>query len=204
LGEATQGRDLASLAGHYNHQHQHSNNRRRRRALSYITGLRTKEQSLDWTTMVKGVWRALAMALVLVALYGLASTHGLDVAKSQQGWRPAGEGSTGQLLLEDSLEALVVRDGAVTASFSVESSLLQAMTFELPSMFNAPFLSLFPRLYVELAQQSHFLVRHDSPVEVVNFGVVDGVGQSSRSGTSSSSSERTAFAFTSSHALARA
>jgi hypothetical protein len=199
LGEATQGRDLASLAGHYNHQHQHSNNRRRRRrALSYITGLRTNEQSLDWTTMVKGVWRALAMVVVLVALYGLTSTHGLDVAKSQQGWSPAGQ------LLEDSLEAFVVRDGAVTTSFSVESSLLQAMTFELPSMLYAPFLSLFPRLYVEHAQQSHFLVRHDSPVEVVNFGVVDGVGQISRSGTSSSSSERTAFAFTSSHALARA
>ncbi|ELR21861.1 uncharacterized protein ACA1_343150, partial [Acanthamoeba castellanii str. Neff] len=108
-------------------------------------------------------WRRLyGPALVLILVVAVTTARGLDVVKSRQ----------------DGLEASVVRDGAVAPSFSAEAS--PVAPDWMPWPFLSSIFSPFTRLYEEHAPQSHFLVRHHAPIEVTNFGVVDGLGQISR------------------------
>jgi hypothetical protein len=113
--------------------------------------------------MAKAVWPGFVVLILVVAV--TTAARGLDVVKTRQ----------------DGLEALVVRDGAVAPSFSVEASLVAPAWMPWP--FLSSIFSPFARLYEEHAPQSHFLVRHQAPIEVTNFGVVDGLGQISRTGT---------------------
>ncbi len=112
--------------------------------------------------MAKAVWPGVVVLILVVAV--TTAVRGLDVVKTRQ----------------DGLEALVVRDGAVAPSFSVEASLVAPawLPWPFPSSIFSPF-----ALFEEHAPQSHFLVRHHAPIEVTSIGVVDGLGQISRTGT---------------------
>lgn len=113
--------------------------------------------------MAKAAWPSFVVLILVVAV--TTAVRGLDVVKTRQ----------------DGLEALVVRDGEVAPSFSVEASLVAPAWMPWP--FLSSIFSPFRGLYEEHAPQSHFLVRHHAPIEVTNFGVVDGLGQISRTGT---------------------
>jgi hypothetical protein len=111
--------------------------------------------------MAKAVWPSFVVLILVVAV---TTARGLDVVKSRQ----------------DGLEASVVRDGAVAPSFSVEAS--PVAPDWMPWPFLSSIFSPFARLYEEHAPQSHFLIRHHAPIEVTNFGMVNGLGQISRTG----------------------
>jgi hypothetical protein len=117
--------------------------------------------SKDKKNMAKAVWPSFVVLILVVAV---TTARGLDVVKSRQ----------------DGLEASVVRDGAVAPSFSVEASPVAPAWMPWP--FLSSIFSPFARLHEEHAPQSHFLVRHHAPIAVTNFGVVDGLGQISRTG----------------------
>jgi hypothetical protein len=115
-----------------------------------------------------------AMAkLLLVVVMMLGAVRALDVVKTSQSW--------GETPSSESVEALVVREGFVAPAFSLQSSLLDRWLSSFTSSRDSSFIS---GLYTERDTHSRFLIFHHTPVAITGYGVVDGLGAISRSGTS--------------------
>jgi hypothetical protein len=102
--------------------------------------------------------RGSSFLVVALAFLLVGAACGLDVIKTTQGW----EG--GMLPKASNLEELVVRVGLTAPAFSVDT-------------LYHPFLSFFYYPYTEWNMESDFLVRHNKPVVVYKYGVIDRTGQ---------------------------
>jgi len=107
--------------------------------------------------------RGSSFLVVALAFLLVGAACGLDVIKTTQGW----EG--GMLPKASNLEELVVRVGLTAPAFSVDT-------------LYHPFLSFFYYPYTEWNMESDFLVRHNKPVVVYKYGVIDRTGQITTAG----------------------